>query len=371
MLNISKQIYAGWSSVATNELPEADIIPDGDLPAEKIKIDKFIKKYSITREIENKPMPGFTLFKVNRERFGSKDPTWLIIDPRGFLTRITNANLEQLLQVTGITEGLIQEECVWARQNHCKDMELIPVNSELYLEATSNTELLENKVKMSDVGIGDTVLLQNKLIGVYLGTVNLYGGIENLTTYTSSPPKVKVFPKRQVIQLDSTNFYFQSDLKILKIIKKSDENLSKEGGVRLINEAIALGNSHITSSVHSNRIYFGYDIINHASLTLLKDIPITLTEIDKNEALKLYTPSNGLFDSSKLVLEDQNKSKFIINCPWTHSFSSSKLSTFEIIQITVDETSFKTVPTSCPGYSLDKFVKFYKIVKHVKEDTYV
>ena len=84
-------------------------------------------------------MPGFTLYKTGRKNWGSADQTWLVIDPRGFLVRITNVNLEEILHVTGITEGLIQEKCVWARENSQTKMTLVPVTSPDYIEATKNT----------------------------------------------------------------------------------------------------------------------------------------------------------------------------------------------------------------------------------------
>ena len=66
---------------------------------------------------DNIPLPGFTLSENNRKNWGSKDETWLIVDPRGFFARISNDNLNDILHVTGITEGLIQEKCVWARED--------------------------------------------------------------------------------------------------------------------------------------------------------------------------------------------------------------------------------------------------------------
>src|SRR5690606_39188374 len=108
MINIAKQIYAGWGTGTKYDLPEAEVIPHGTSSNEKKKLEKFTKSHAVIKEHDNVPLPGFTLYKVDRKNWGSQDQTWLIIDPRGFLVRISNDNLEDILYVTGITEGLIQ-----------------------------------------------------------------------------------------------------------------------------------------------------------------------------------------------------------------------------------------------------------------------
>ena len=118
MLNIARNIYFGYDSAKGKyELPEAEVIPYGESANEKRKLENITKKYPTLIDHENIPLPGFTLHKTDRKNWGSIDQTWLVIDPRGFLVRISSQNLEKILHVTGITEGLIQEKCVWAREN--------------------------------------------------------------------------------------------------------------------------------------------------------------------------------------------------------------------------------------------------------------
>src|ERR1035437_1127776 len=175
MLNIAKTLYAGWdpSSATKYELPEAEIIPLGESKNEMKKLDTITKRYPTLYEHDNIPLPGFTLYKSDRKNWGSIDQTWLVIDPRGFLVRISSKNLDNILHVTGITEGLIQQKCVWARENTETKMALVPVTSGAYYDAALNTKLIEDKVDMKDVQIGDTVLLQNKLTGIYRGVASL------------------------------------------------------------------------------------------------------------------------------------------------------------------------------------------------------
>ncbi len=180
MLNISKKITIGWSSIlSSSKLPSAEVIPIGNTPSEKRKSEKFSIAHSNTQDFDNIPLPGFTVFEVSKKNWSSSDSSWVIIDPRGFLIRITNENIAAILAVSGITEGLIQEKCIWARDNANTTLSLMPVSSANYEKAVGNTILLEEKVSINDVQIGDTVFLQNNLIGTYLGVLSLYGTLHD------------------------------------------------------------------------------------------------------------------------------------------------------------------------------------------------
>ena len=219
MLNISKQIYAGWPTYGTVLLPEAEVTPIGDSPQEKKKLEKFVARNPNIKEYDNIPLPGFTLFDVSKKTWTAADSTWQVIDPRGFTTRISQKNMSNILTVTGITEGLIQQKCVWAREDSQSVMELIPVSSSDYIEAVENTELIESKVDLANVEIGDTVLLQNKLRGTYLGVHSLYAAMDK--TSMKSDFKVQVGLRKQVIEVSKGQFHYQTDAKILKILDKT------------------------------------------------------------------------------------------------------------------------------------------------------
>ena len=224
MLNISKQIYAGWDlSYSGNILPEAEVIPLGESVNEKRKINKITSKYSSIKEFDNIPLPGFTLSENNRKNWGSKDETWLIVDPRGFFVRISNDNLNDILHVTGITEGLIQEKCVWAREDSKTDMMLVPISSELYLKASKNTELLEDKISIKDVQIGDKVLLQSGLTGTYMGVLSLYGTLTYSYSNKDYSRKPQTYLRRQVCHVGNDRYYYHTDIKILKVLEKREK----------------------------------------------------------------------------------------------------------------------------------------------------
>jgi len=387
MLNISKNIYFGWdASGGKYELPEAAVIPLGDSANEKRKIDGAARKYSRLQDHENIPLPGFTLHKTDKKNYGSVDQTWLVIDPRGFMVRITSYNLEQILHVTGITEGLIQEKCIWARENTETKMTLIPVSSKSYVEAVRNTELIEGKVSLKDVSIGDTVLLQNKLQGTYMGVISLYGSLLESFSNTLTP---QIFLRRQVIEVSPGRYHYQSDVKILKILKKSDAPWTREESVKKITEQIQKGNSFFSSNSDMTGRYYGvHGKIMHVSLTAAPKVNIMFEEVSKSDAETLFyesmTGTTG--DIGMLLLEDAGNERYLVDHPyiWSspgtftspHSFEICRLKPFDINGVTKlslyeRRNSQMFNSTKKILLSLDNFVKFYKIVKYVKNETYV
>ena len=383
MLNIARNIYSGWDSVHNFELPEAEIIPIGESKNEKKKLENITKKYSNLKELENIPLPGFTLFKSNKRNYGSIDQTWLIIDPRGFLVRITNDNLESILHVTGITEGLIQEKCVWAREDSQTKMILVPVSSPKYLEAVSNTELIEGKIDMKSVQIGDTVLLQNKLQGVYMGVVSMYGPVNNYSVTTEY--KSQGYLRRQVIEVSPGKYHYQIDLKILKVLKKAEKLSTREESVLKMNKDIEDNISYFTSTTNMHSSYYSiYGKINHVSIHAVPKVSMYLEEIDELEATSLFLDAQAAADCGILVLENTS-GKYLIDVPYIYSTRPCSIHCFDICtiknklellvpfeKIILNEIRRslynKVIPQS---YNLSQFTKFYKIVKHVKKETYI
>jgi hypothetical protein len=373
MLNIAKQIYSGWNTAnIKHHLPEAEVIPLGSSVNEKKKLETLTKNYPVLKEHDNVPLPGFTLFKTGRKKWGSADQTWLVIDPRGFLVRITNENLEDILHVTGITEGLIQEKCVWARENSQTKMLLVPVTSENYIEAVENTELLDTKVDMKEVQIGDTVLLQNKTTGIYMGSLSLYGPLYGRI----SSMNVQSWLRRQIVKIDDLKYHYQADLKILKVVKKADNPGTREQSMEEMNDAITRG-AHFSNSGHFNPggYFSSYGKVDYTSVHAVTGVPLTLEEITFEEAKKLFYIARNISDSSLLIIEDGNADKFLIDFPY--SYSGRK--------VPIAELSVEKIKSMAPGkiilhekkdliktiHGLDFYKKFYKIVKNVKKGSYV
>jgi len=388
MLNIARQIYVGWDSTKQKyELPEAEVIPLGDSANEKRKLETIIARYPNLREHENIPLPGFTLHKTDRKNWGSVDQTWLVIDPRGFLVRISSQNLERILHVTGITEGLIQEECVWARENTETKMTLVPVSSSSYREAVRNTELIEGKIDMKQIQIGDTVLLQNKLQGRYLGSISLYGPVIDTVRNEFKP---QVCLRRQVIEVTPNNYHYQTDLKILKVLEKTDSPMTRASALELIRKTMDI--SFFSSSSNMTGKYYGVrGKIIHASMYAAPKVSMSLVEISKDEAVSLFSLAHISSDTGMLLLEDHTRNRFIIDFPYYLGSGSMAVSSSNFdackIQAIKDDGNFERIILESdrnfmsfgsfgnnikkqPKTSLDKFAKFYKIVKHVKDEIY-
>lgn len=379
MINLSKQIYVGWNT-STVELPEADIIPLGESSQEKKRLDKFVLNHLILAEHDNVPLPGFTLYNVGKKHYGSSDSSWLVIDPRGFLCRITQQNLAAILHVTGITEGLIQQQCVWVRDNNCATMSLMPITAPEYIEAVQNTELLDSKVNIADVAIGDTVLLRNELKGTYLGVHSLYCTMYNMTVRGEF--KAQSMLRRQVIEISPGRFHYQADAKILKVLSKSAEVISRDAAATHLNYVINNNPSaYFTSHSKMSGHYYGSaGRVKFVSVHAVPKVQISLVEIDQLAATDLYNECVNNLDAGSLIVENDVGEQFTINFPWFAGSSNFRGKEFYVNRIDVVGASyithdpFKTqyyVYRDAPKYTLDNFVKYYKIVKCVKNDTYI
>jgi len=387
MLNIAKTIYAGWDIInQTYELPEAEVIPLGESVSEKKKLDKVTRKYTSLFEHDNVPLPGFTLYKADRRNWGSGDYTWLVIDPRGFLVRITSQNLEKILHVTGITEGLIQEKCVWARENSEVKLTLVPVSSNSYVEAVQNTKLLESKVCMKDVQIGDSVLLQNKMTGVYKGVASLYGPIESYSYDPEHKPVTRM--RKQIIEVSEGRYYYQNDLKILKVLNKIIIAPTRQESIARMNKHIEDGIAVFSNSEYGLRStnVSMQDQVRHVSTYSVPKVLLTFEEVDINAAGEVLNSAALTSDIGMLMLEDSAGSKFIIDYPYymansvsavTHSFNVTKLIPMpldkreKLILAEKRQSIFGSSRLRSCIKKLDNFTKFYKIIKHVKDATYI
>lgn len=140
---------------------------------------KDVAEYFMTnafpRIIKNEPATGFEIARsVRRSGWkGAGNVLWRIQDPRGFEVEIISENFASIVDCTTIVNGVIQEECVWGREGSVNV--LLPTNSEPYKEATKQTTLVNNKISLKEVKIGDHVTLIDKSNktghrdGVYMG----------------------------------------------------------------------------------------------------------------------------------------------------------------------------------------------------------
>lgn len=105
--------------------------------------------------IDNNPSTGIYIGS-SVSRWSTSNKLFRVQDPRGFTVEVPTDNIATLLHLTTVTNGIIQEPCVWAREgnNHV----LLPVNSEPYLKTLDQMDTLANKlIKVSELKVGDIV----------------------------------------------------------------------------------------------------------------------------------------------------------------------------------------------------------------------
>lgn len=373
MINISKYINVCLPATPPSlpEIIEGIVLPDGNTKSEINKLKRATSKNSDVRKYENKPLPGFTLHDVTTKTWSTVEASWVIIDPRGFATKISSKNLMSILRTTGITEGLIQQKCVWVRDDASSDMKLLPISSEQYKEAIVNTTILDAKVNMSDVDIGDTVVLQNGLIGVYRGTMNLH---TNMQTSIRNGIKPITMPKRQVIEITPSVFYYSTDAKILSISSKTSIPITLEESIVYINDRINLKKSYFTPYEKLHNFGAGIRMVSTSTA-----ITIKLTEITIGEAIAYFNTSVTDSDRGMLVLTDAHQGQYILDLPWSLQLKTVKPDSFEVQKISKickDRFYLEDRPKSgywdqTPSFKLSDFTKFHVVEKHVKKQFYI
>ena len=132
--------------------------------------------------LENKPIEGVKLLDVI-SRWSTDNKVWRVKDPRGdFQLEIYSGNLQHIIQNTTIKNGVIQEKCVWGRDNTGKNYLLVK-GSDLHKEARNYQDIRSTRISLRDVNRGDIVKIHDGR------TVRYYGGmhfLKNLNSYSSS-----------------------------------------------------------------------------------------------------------------------------------------------------------------------------------------
>lgn len=177
-IKIPDSHYIGFQKRGDDELPLAFMTPDGtDSQAKKRKttVDSWAKNVwgqsqpLPAQSLKNELISGFSLVRsIKRCGWNGGNVVWRITDPRGFELEISSQNLSQILLYSNINKGEITDKCIWGRLG--ADNVLIPEGSDVYQNAVTNTDRTARKVSKKDLKRGMTVLLQNGIIGIYLGS---------------------------------------------------------------------------------------------------------------------------------------------------------------------------------------------------------
>jgi len=203
-IKIPAKHYVGMVKRQTEKIPLGFITPWGEDAAAKKRMDTvdswskqsyYGNKALPAMVIDNVPMAGFKMTTdIRSSSYGGVDK-WRIEDPRGFELEITSHNLAQLLSVGMIDRGEIMDTCVWARNG--QQNVLLSTNTDEYKEAVENTAVANMKAEWKDVKVGNKILLQNNITGVWLGRMHQLG-------WNSSHYDEAAWTKNEVVSADKS-----------------------------------------------------------------------------------------------------------------------------------------------------------------------
>ena len=178
-VKIPSKHYVGMVKRSNDTLPLGFMTPYGEDAAAKKRmatVDSWSGQgYGNTNKIEaqtidNVPLSGFKLTSsIRSSDYGGADK-WRIEDPRGFELEITSGNLARLLSIGMVDKGEIIDQCVWGRYG--ANNILLSTATEEYKAAVKNTEVASKSALWADVKLGDTVVLQNNIRGIWLGRMH-------------------------------------------------------------------------------------------------------------------------------------------------------------------------------------------------------
>lgn len=121
------------------------------------KNEEVESKVPVGNIVDNDPIKGIYIGS-SVSRWSTSNKLFRVNDPRGFTVEVPTDNIATLLHLTTVTHGVVEEECVWAREgsNHI----ILPVNSEPYLLTLEKMDTIANKlIKVGDLKPGDVVKL--------------------------------------------------------------------------------------------------------------------------------------------------------------------------------------------------------------------
>lgn len=250
---------------SNHDVPLAYLVPDGtdlaavkrkasaDSWAEQIVYDqktgKHISTSGSSKTVDNIPIEGFKIvnsIKRSRDWFGSGRTVWRIEDPRGFEFEITSGNLDEIINLTTIENGLIKGKCLYAREG-AKNA-LITENSEEYAKISEQTNLLKkaSTIKLGDITPGSKCIMIDNTEQTYYGKfyclVEDVEYIKNKNQYWPGPAgyntrKLYYDLKEKYIMVDSNEIiHYASKPKIAGTLTQG--NLSAEEATRKINSLI-------------------------------------------------------------------------------------------------------------------------------------
>ncbi len=311
-VKIPAKHYVGMVKRQTEKIPLGFITPWGEDAAAKKRMDTvdswskqgyYGGKSLPAMVIENTPMAGFKMTTdIRSSSYGGVDK-WRIEDPRGFELEITSHNLAQLLSVGMIDRGEIMDSCVWARNG--QQNVLLSTNTEEYKEAVQNTAVANMKAEWKDVKIGNKILLQNNITGVWLGRMH------NLT-WSPSHRDEEAWSKNEIVSADKSQhviYVETADSEELHIIASPKLAAIVESTTMTDADAELFANRKLTNP-KCRTVTNGYhDVLalTVGSVKANKTMTFELTPTDISTVAELYAHVKHRRSNSAIFLDAEDK----------------------------------------------------------------
>lgn len=236
-----------------------------------------------TKIVANKPLSGFKIKQVSI--YKSAD-LWRIEDPRGFETEVPSSNLLDIINYCTIENGEILEPCIWARSGAINV--LLTTNSPEYKLAVSNTDAASKKASWRDVKIGNEVILQNNIKGIYLGkyTPIMYSNYNKTNTEISSNDII-IYDKQYFViweQSGDKSKTYTSTLHLIasaKLSSVSDPNteLSLKDAEEKVNEYLNDEMCFLSTPTYTKIIALSAKADSENTKIVINTIPVTYNDV--------------------------------------------------------------------------------------------
>ena len=396
LLNIPDQLLVGYNKIAGNNLlPDAVIIPDGTSPREIRKAEAIREKSISTAIIDNRPLPGFALVKVTNK--SSYNIRWEIIDPRGFRCEIKEHDASVIMRDSWITNNIIQDTCIWVRNDDDTEVSLITTTNPNYATALTNNVLIDNKVDITAILPGDVVVLQNGLTGTYMGKMNIYSAVR---FHTRAPVlKPSLSSNKHVICTRKGLYFYAAKLEVLSATRPCNAPTVSEY-ITSINEELKQGCAWFTDSEYNAS---HWTVINslprftfHDDTRMVtekqKKVTISLVEITSDEANRItgeycvdrraainILPFIAEIKGVKHMLRPKIPQPFLLQPAVTSAtvdiqgvaVTSIECDRINVMAGTQPVLLYGSVNAPHSMSKLSAYTKFYAIVKHVGKETYI
>ncbi|MEM2159352.1 MAG: hypothetical protein QXN55_00145 [Candidatus Nitrosotenuis sp.] len=304
--------------------PSADKFTNWKLPFDEIiEIEESLPENITPKVFDNVELEGFCLAKSVRRVYGGGGiVVWRVEDPRGFELEISLSNLARILDCTTISNGVIQDKCVWGREGGSNI--LLPVTSDIYKESNCHTNAIKTAKAFSlkDIQPGDVVkIVEDEREFIYCGnfkcleatevylTVDEYkifasGLVENVEKITSQYKNQSVASayvykpmhwKNRYILKHNNTLFFCSTPKITEVVKKVMYPFCKEG---------------LAMNINANRLNFDFQGFNPLFLStkILKSEDVTILMAPMAED-KIKTVASTFVRSYTQVISDEKRSR--------------------------------------------------------------